>query len=76
LVQGRGVVEHGEDVDDDESEAGQGDGVGSHAEREELDDLAPPVWLEDIAGDETSIDACCDGENGGGVSARLLHDVV
>lgn len=56
-IQARSEVEHREQVGDDEAEARQRDHVGRHAEGEQLNDLVPPVRLEDVARQQRAVDA-------------------
>ena len=57
LVEGRVVPEEGEEVDDDEAEAGEGDGIGRHGEGEAADYYIVVEGLEDVPGDEGVVDA-------------------
>lgn len=57
LVQGGVVPEEGEEVEDDEHEAAQGDQVRGHGHGEALDDHIGVEGLQDVLGRERVIDA-------------------
>lgn len=57
LVEGGVVPQQGEEVDDDEHEAREGDEVGRHAHRKALDDHICVKGLEDVFRGEGPIDA-------------------
>lgn len=56
-IQARVIPQQGQEVGDDEGEAGEGDEVRGHPYREALDDDVGVEGLEDVFGEQGAIDA-------------------